>query len=103
MIFHLVGGLVAIFLHVPIFVGLLIIPTDELIFFRGVQSTNQYLHDFPSLKNIPDDLTGENLTLRALRQRGLQPVRWPKPLADDEKSMASFGEPDGPMGDCIHF
>ena len=31
----LVGGLVAIF-YFPIFVGFLIIPTDEIIFFRGV-------------------------------------------------------------------
>ena len=31
----LVGGLVAIF-YFPIYIGLLIIPIDELIFFRGV-------------------------------------------------------------------
>ena len=44
---------------------------------------------------------GYEIHLAQPRQRGLQPVRWPKPLADDEKSMASFGEPGGlggPMG-----
>ena len=37
---HLVGGLEHQF-YVPINIGLLIIPIDELIFFRGVQTTNQ--------------------------------------------------------------
>ena len=42
----LVGGLVAIF-YFPIIIGLLIIPIDDLIFFRGVaQTTNQSMGKF---------------------------------------------------------
>jgi hypothetical protein len=41
-IYILVGGLEHKFYDFPETVGNFIIPTDELIFFRGVETTNQY-------------------------------------------------------------
>ena len=38
------------------YIGNVIIPTDELIFFRGVQTTNQIYMEYPLLYSIWDDM-----------------------------------------------
>ena len=50
----LVGGLVAIF-YVPINIGILIIPIDELIFFRGVAKNHQPVLTFQRVVVEYDD------------------------------------------------
>ena len=43
--------------HFPRNIGLLIIPTDELIFFRGVETTNQIMFDHVP-RGYPHDING---------------------------------------------
>ena len=44
--------------YFPINIGFLIIPIDELIFFRGVQTTNQFLFFYGFKDDLPMDLLG---------------------------------------------
>jgi len=67
--------------------GIIIIPTDELIFFRGVETTNQEVL-FPNLMNLETDL--EDFTAFMGRSRlKLRCFRRQQQLLEDEFGVSA--------------